>query len=109
RENLRELCPRGVENLFRESPAGEPAHVESLDCDRVESPHETQRDLVVMVEPRATDPSMQEPERNNSLPAALASTFAARDHALRAPELRLRPLVVPGIRDLLPGRERREC
>src|SRR5690606_1181693 len=39
----------------------------------------------------------------------LASTFAARDHALRAPELRLRPLVVPGIRDLFPGRERREC
>src|SRR5690606_761822 len=94
---------------FRESPAGEPAHVESLDCDRVESPHEAQRDLVVMVEPRATDPIVQGPERNNSLPEALASAFAARDRALRAPELRLRSLVVPWIRDLFPGRERREC
>src|SRR5690606_18595380 len=73
RENPNELCPRGIGDLFGKPAPRKPAHIEIFDCDPIEASHEPQCDLVVMVEPRATDPSMQGPERNNSLPEALAS------------------------------------
>lgn len=105
-EDRCELRPRGVENLFRETRAGEASNVELFDGDRVESLNEIESNLVLEVEACSTDAVVALGEQLDCFAPSSRTTLASSDAALRKGKRPLRRFVDARIRDHLAVAER---